>query len=206
MSMPIWGSILMLSLASSAFAERMPTLAEKFPEGLLTEDYGIVTEEDLKLNAWLGKTSPFNPKESSGGFCRWQCFPAKEVTPKVRTWKDEDSMGFADVIVTMCDLEIWANKKEDTQVFASRRAYEVAFCEEFKKSWRRLIRDEKAVCISGEYTGLQQPNKSHPTQYKLWTWDKVKTRKGCYTYFGGASSDCEVSHWTKQGYPGLRRD
>ena len=35
-------------------------------------------------------------------------------------------------------------------------------------------------------------------QVRNWIWDKVKTKKGCYSYFEG---ECDISHWKKLGYP-----
>lgn len=178
--------LLFLFVTQCAAADDIPVSARKYLGGLLTGDYGIVTEQDLASEASVGNPRPFDPKESSHGYFRWQCFPVKAVKLKVRTWRADDSMGPSNVIVTMCDLETWVEHDGKLEIYIGRRAKEVSYCREYMANWKRLTRGEKMVCLSGDYGGIYPPERRDtPLPYQLWTWDQIKSKKGCYSYFDG---------------------
>ncbi|MBA2654434.1 MAG: hypothetical protein H0U71_05155 [Gammaproteobacteria bacterium] len=55
------------------------TIKKKYPYTLLTEDYGILNENDLAVYARGKPLRPFN-LENSGAYNYWQCFPREKVT------------------------------------------------------------------------------------------------------------------------------
>ena len=48
-------------------------LKSKFPYALITEDYGILTSDDLEINGCIAKPTPFY--EDSISYPYWRCLP-----------------------------------------------------------------------------------------------------------------------------------
>lgn len=188
-----------LPLVMSIFLVQLQAV-EKFPEGLLTPDYGIITKDDLAINSWRTGVSPRNINSLQGGLYFWQCFPVKEAKPRVHTWQGPDGMSPSDLNFTMCSLEIRVERPGDVQIFGERRAYRVDRCRDFMKQWRKLTQGESYVCLNGEggdFTENAEKGLEKPVMH--WVWDQIKTAKGCHSYFG---SECDFSYWKRRGYPG----
>lgn len=144
-------------------------------------------EEDLAEDALTYVPQPYNPDTSRGRF--WQCFSPKNVKNKYHTWTDVQGIGRTARNVPFCDLEIVAERDGQTQLFGIRRAKEVDFCRYYIKAWRKLTRGESLVCFSGEHVHKEKDKiNGIEKDVHLWVWDKFKTHKGCYAYFGG--EDC----------------
>ena len=135
----------------------------------MTEDYGILSKEDLLYDIKLGIPN------------QWQCFPAKDITFNYDTWRDNDPMGRFDIIVTLCYFGIEVQTDKLSHVYIDRRARLVEFCEELHKEWKQLTLGESYLCLNGEPHGDEDKEKN-------WTWNKVKTLKGCLSLFEG---DCD---------------
>lgn len=82
---------------------------KKYPYPLLTEDYGILSENDLAAYTWGMKPRPFTEKEDSGGYNYWQCFPrdAISITLEDQGFSTED-VGWKD---TLSELKIEVRTK-----------------------------------------------------------------------------------------------
>lgn len=160
------------------------SLSERYPNRLITPDYGIVTADDLAYDVTQRDAVPYDPdKEWLTRY--WQCLPIKGIRPKYRTWRaDHTSYSFR--TITLCDLEIHVNGRDGRQIYSDRRAQPNQYCRDFDKQWRRLTKGEPIVCFNGDW-GIYESDKIDG-KYKSWTWNKIKTRKGCYSYFG----DCYV--------------
>lgn len=117
----------------------------------------------------------------------WRCFPIKDVEVKYRTWRDADPLGPYDVTVTMCDFEIWVNSQPFKNVYSGRRAKQVAYCNEFRAAWSKLTQGEEHICMDGDTLTKGEPEKDEDSKemFVSWTWDKIKTKKGCYSFFEG---------------------
>jgi len=158
---------------------------------LLTSGYGILTDEDLAINAWSGVGK------------RWQCFPVHAVKPEMRIWEDSDDINLIHQDFKLCSLQIRAVRNEELQIFGERRAYGIGRCHEFMKNWEMLIQGESFVCINGEREFMgEEIDGNIKKLIRHWTWDKIKTKKGCFGYFG---RECELSYWEDRGYPSLRK-
>ncbi|MBI2646722.1 MAG: hypothetical protein HYW85_06845 [Deltaproteobacteria bacterium] len=106
------------------------------------------------------------------------------MSPKYTTWRASDPMGAWDIIVTLCDLEIIIRHEKELQTYVDRRAHRVDYCQEFMAEWRRLTKGQSMVCLNGSGGGFYHQDEKKG-KYKLWTWEKFKTHKGCYSYFYG---------------------
>ncbi len=159
------------------------SLREQYPDGLLTDDHSMLGKEDLLYDIKQGNPRPYNISELQSGYYRWQCFPTKNVIFKFDKWRDSDPLGPSDIIVTLCLFAIEVKTDGFSHVYLDRRARRIEFCEEFQKKWKLLTANQDYVCINGEPDGLVGKQKS-------WTWNKVKTQKGCVSLFEG---DCDIS-------------
>ncbi len=134
-----------------------------------------------------GILSDFKTTKSERSPLEWRCFPIKDMEVKYRTWRDADSMGAYDVIVTMCDFEIYVISKSISHVYHGRRGKPVIYCDEFKAAWNKLTQGEEHICMDGETLTKGEPEEDQDSKkmYVSWTWDKIKTKKGCYSFWNG---------------------
>lgn len=121
----------------------------KHPYALLTEDYGVLTEQDLKISEFQGYPQPFN-ETVSPAYPYWQCFPKRQVTLKCRSWPDDQPGKF----LGEADIEIAAGKEHHGYGF--RRAWDIEFCQKRLNKWNQLAKGEEVICLSGEYAGLTE--------------------------------------------------
>lgn len=150
--------------------------------GLLTPDYGVITEDDLAYDACQREVTPYNPNEPLGSL-HWQCFDKNEVTAGYDSWRGNDGMGEWNKIYTMCTLEIRVRHGGELQLYVDRRAHRIGYCRDFVRAWRWITKNQTIVCLNGDGGGFNQDEKDG--KYKLWTWEKFKTKNGCYSYFAG---------------------
>ncbi len=96
-------------------------------------------------------------------------------------------MGRSDVIVTMCDFEIFVNSNPFPNIYVGRRAKQIVYCNDFRTAWNKLTTGEKYICMDGETLTKGEPEESKALKKKavIWTWDKIKTKKGCYGFWDG---------------------
>lgn len=163
-------------------------LRGKYPHGLLTDDFGILSEEDLLHDMKIGDATPYDIKSSVSRYPRWQCFPIKEVMFKYDKWKANDPLGSSHIIVTMCYFGIEARTGELTHIYIDRRARRLEFCQAKEKEWERLIQGQTHICLNGEADHLEGKKKN-------WTWVKAKTKNGCISLFEG---DCNTKNILKR--------
>ncbi len=178
-------SLVALSFDLLAFS----SLVERYPQGLLTKDYGILTEKDLVFDVekW-GELPQYDVTKSQPGHVRWQCFRTREANYSYSTWRDND--GPNNSMVTLCDFRIWIKSTEPAHHYYGRRAWPVENCRDFHQVWKRLTRGEEYICLSGHPNSLEKANKNEKYRnIKGWTWSKSKTKKGCHSYFVG---DCDL--------------
>lgn len=163
---------LLLSICSCKTSTTKPIYPNEKVEAV-NPDYGILSDTDKTRDG----SRPLG----------WRCFSIKDVKVDSRTWRDADSMGPSDVIVTMCDFEIWVNSKPFPNVYSGRRAKEVTYCNDFKDAWNRLTKGEEYICMDGETLTKGEPEEDKGLKKKIvsWTWDKIKTKKGCYSFWDG---------------------
>lgn len=117
----------------------------------------------------------------------WRCFPIKDVKIDYRTWPNTDPYEPQKVIETMCDFEIFVDSKPIPNKYHGRRGKPVSYCNEFKAAWKKLTQGEEHICMDAESWTQFTPEEDKTLKKKVmtWTWDKIKTKKGCYSFWGG---------------------
>lgn len=182
----MWKIIIILLLYinganASDNTKHLNELRSAFPYGLLTDDYGILTKEDLEINTCTAPAVPFSPE--SLAYPYWQCFETKRAKFECEGNKYDPTEKERVTI-----LVISAIRDGELHEYISRRVFSLATCRLFQRDWKKLLKNEHYVCISGSLNQIEK-NKSGKTW--SWTFDKYKTKKGCDSYFEG---DCSLRY------------
>ncbi len=165
------------------------SLKAKYPYARLTPDYGILDESDLWISEQNARPIPYS--EESIAYPYWQCFESSSYSFSCEDLGPDADEG------TMADLKIQiAMDSTRHEIFGGRRGIPVAECRQFAEKFKQILKDERRVCVSGlsphveskVVTGKQM-------QMRTWTFDRMKTRKGCVSYFEGY---CDVNYWKSQ--------
>ena len=165
-------------------------LQKKYPHGLLTDDYGILTEADLLCETERAVT-PYIIEDNSSPYQRWQCFETKKVLFKYSTWRD-DYTDFGRG-ATLCDYSFNVTDAAGIHhIYVARRAKELIDCRELFREWKNVRKNSKYTCLLGEPA-------SYENKEKGWIWGKTKTKNGCMSYFmGECDSEKKLKGYEKE--------
>lgn len=167
---------LLLIISSNLFAKSL--LQDKYQDGLLTDDFGVLKESDLQYDIKNGNPHKYEIQKTQGGYYRWQCFPIKNVKLNYTTWRENDPQGPSEEIINLYDFTLSIKGMAYDHVYIARRALSGYSFWKFYKEWRRTVDGEKYVCINAEPQALKGREKS-------WFWNKIQTKKGCISFFAG---------------------
>jgi hypothetical protein len=151
-------------------------ILKKYPHTLLTNDYGILKESDLKV---------YN-SSTQVGVNTWQCFPTAAVSVNY-----EDSDYDSDLKLRFAALKITVRLKGNiVHEYELTRGLPVDDCKDKQDLWRRLMRDEKYVCVGGGFVDYEEHVKRGTKQQIYgWIFDRIKTKKGCDAYHANCGYD-----------------
>ena len=172
---------------ASAKATHLETLKSHYPYGLIGDDYGILTEEDLAVNTCnTSQIAPFVEGKNMT-YSYWQCFPLTEAKMQC------DTLGF-DVVSKKetGHLEVEIQNAQGIQSYLARDAMDMRECKRYMQYWKQKTQGEKYVCVSGSYGRLEEITNGH--QEMDWIFDKFKTRKGCESH----RSECSLKEVSKE--------
>jgi len=179
-------------LISISLSASVDTVAARknYPYPLLTDDYGILNENDLAAYTWGMKPRPFSDKEMSGSYYYWQCFPRDTISITL-----EDT-GYSSKYVNRKDtlselkIEVWA-KHGVVHRYAMRAWQPFHRYEKEFHLWHKLMTGERYVCLAGSFDDKAQKIENGKTILVYsWTYKKIKTKKGCDGYW----DDCEPTY------------
>jgi len=160
-------------------------LKKKYPYTVVTEDYGILNATDL--NSHLDGVFP--PTEFPSGkhfFLYWQCFPRKDVRISLR------DIGYSSHNLDENDsaLTIEAYTEFATHQYGMRRDWPVTSNEENFNRYQKIMRAQKYICLEGTYFFYKDTvTDGKKRRIYYWTFEKMKTKKGCESYFVGGCHD-----------------
>jgi hypothetical protein len=158
-----------------------PALKQKYPYSVLTDDYGILTETDL--NSLLdGVFIPTELPSKKHFFLYWQCFPRKDMRINLK------DIGYSSYNIDENDttLTIEAYTPEGTHLYDMRRNAAASANIDVFQRYQKLVRGQQYICLEGTYffyKDVVTDGKKRRTYY--WTFEKIKTKKGCESYFVG---------------------
>lgn len=145
--------------------------------GILTDDYGIVTEEDLRKEAEIAEPQPI--MENFSPFMVWQCLPLIQVSTACDPTGDEivsNSPGMQPLLTIFDGHSLFE--------FSTRRPCEENACNAMINRWKYLFEGEEVACISASYDqDYPVSNKNPWTRYSTWTINRIKSKKGNWSYF-----------------------
>ena len=148
--------------------------------GLLTDDYGIVTAQDLvEEEDRCQDLEPFPPR---GGGCLqyWQCLPTKDVF-----------IGCEDISADLGGEDtrqavFWLKDGDEVHHYLTRRNFDLEACNGWKAKWEAVLAGEDVVCLSGEFINTENFDEhllSPPGTQFYWIIDRMKSRHGEWSYF-----------------------
>ncbi|HVE44861.1 MAG TPA: hypothetical protein VNC84_06985 [Gammaproteobacteria bacterium] len=185
--------LLLFSSQIGAVSVNTSTPSKKYPYSLLTPDYGILSENDLAAYAYGIKQHPFNERNGIDGHNYWQCFPRDRisVTLEDQGFSTED-VGWKD---TLSELIIEA--RTDSGVIHRYELRALGMFHLYEKElhqWHKLMKGEKYVCLSGNFVAVTPRTINGRTISEYgWIFDKIKTKKGCSSYWWNSCALSEIS-------------
>lgn len=173
------------SIALGATDNHLAELKSKFPYGLLGDDYGVLTMDDLAINACDAEPIPFAYDSRHHSYQYWQCFESKNISFSC------DSNGIPDEHEGVMALVIVKALINHTQhEYLERRFWPIKDCKDFLKDAAALLNGARYACISGSFIENKIDHSSHQTTG--WVFERLKTKKGCEGH------DCEFTKKFKQ--------
>lgn len=164
-----------VSILAAEVKTHLQELNKLFPYALLTDDFGILNKDDLKINQCIAMPTPFSEGRNSS-YPYWQCFETKNTKMLCagRKYSSEDKS-------RMTMLSIFGERNGDLNEFISRRPMKLKMCRLYQQDWAKLTKDEKYICISGDQ--LSSTFTTIGRKERNWIFDRYKTKKGCDSYF-----------------------
>lgn len=103
----------------------------------------------------------------------WICFDARQVTYRCgESWSDGG--------LRYSDLEVEGMLSGGIRHrFGPRHATEAVVCLVQRRDLRRVLSRARVACILGTNAGVD------PDGSKGWVWDRIRTDRGCYSWFPG---------------------
>jgi hypothetical protein len=152
-------------------------LKEKFPHGLLTDAFGILSKQDLQSNTCIAGPVPFSKEGKPVPYPYWQCFEVKKSRMFCEPGKYDSHEKAIMSILVLSEV-----RDDELHEFISRRPISLKSCRLYQKDWQKFTKNENYVCISGS-----EGDKEIKDTKTVWTWifGRYKTKKGCDSYFLG---------------------
>jgi hypothetical protein len=166
------------SLLADTQSSHLRSLRRAFPLGLLTADFGVLDQQDLKINSCIAEPTPFSQKNSASSYPYWQCFEIKKSCLNCE-------LGEYDPVEKALTAMLVVSGEKDGELheYISRRPMALESCRLFERDWQKFTHDEQYVCISGASASMETDN--HKKKW-VWIFGRYKTKKGCDSYFDGA--------------------
>ena len=176
--------ILIIWLGFIFDADAISTAAkQKYPYPLLTDDYGILTDNDIAAFTWGLKPRPFTSDKDSGEYTYWQCFPREFVYMTLEdTGSSSEDFGWRDSIGDL-QIRVWV-RPDLVHQYEMRAAETVSDFQKRFNHWRRLMKGEKYVCLAGNFSSrYKKIEDGRVKEIYAWIFEEMKTKKGCDSYF-----------------------
>lgn len=166
------------------------SLKQKYPNTVLTDDYGILNEIDLNSHLDGVKRPPVFLKKSSA-YIYWQCFARDSVRVRLEDLgfspeEDDESdikyNGENEAALTISVL----GKNHIVQKYTMWGRLPITLAESRFNEYLKLMKGEPYVCLAGSYMENQsQTPQRKKQQIDEWAFIKIKTSKGCIIYRNG---------------------
>jgi len=164
-------------------SSHLTKLKSKYPYGLLNNDFGVLTLNDLALNACRISPSPFVPGDLNP-YEYWICFESKKIIAicEDQEFSNEDGR-VGRVIVDAKDHEL-------TYHFLESRPWAIRDCRKFVTDVNHLVSRTTHACISASYIDEAVNDKGQKERGAV--FHRIKTLEGC------EGEECEFTEEIKQ--------
>jgi len=171
---------------------------QKYPYPLITKDYDILSENDLGSFTWGLPQKQFIATEgTTGPYNYWQCFPRENVMVTLSdTGQSSDELGWKNNVAYLkirVFTDKYMEKKTDIQhVYEMRTNLSITDYQKKFNKWLKLMKGEKYVCLAGHFVDLDKKVMNGRTWITYgWIFEKLKTKKGCDSYFDSCTPTYE---------------
>lgn len=176
---------ILLSVTYCIAYSTSPSSRTQYPNMLIGDHYGILNEKDLDLD---GKHVPFTGGGDSLYQSYWQCFLREQVSMTLidSGYPSEE----IENVDTLADLSIKVVAQPGVfHEYSMRRRVPTDEFEKRFRLWRELLRGELYVCLEGSAGTIEDRSVpgSHRKIVYSWIFEKIKTKKGCDSYFDPCS-------------------
>lgn len=158
----------------------------KFPNGLLSDDYGILSLNDLALNACRLKPPPFVPG-ATDSYEYWICFENKNILPTC----DDEGVDETEGHIGRVNVEV--RNQEITYQFFEPRPWPIRDCRNFVKDLKKIMKGTSHACISASSIAKEEENERGQME-RIGFLHRFKTLKGC------EGQECELTKKFKKEY------
>lgn len=174
------------AIAQYTNSDHLVEIKSKYPYGLLNDDYGVLTVNDLALNACHIKPEPFIPG-ALNPYEYWLCFDSKNV------WAVCDDQNFSNEDGRVGRVIVKAKNHKIAYHFIEARPWPIQDCKGFVKKLQSLVQGTSHACISASYISKEKNNERTAIFHRL------KTHMGC------EGEECVFTEKIKREYcPGLK--
>ena len=173
-------------LACGADNAHLAKLKSMFPNGLLSDDYWVLTLNDLALNTCRLKPPPFVPG-ATHSYQYWICFESKSVLPTC----DDEGVDETEGHIGRVNVE--ARSQEMIYQFFEHRPWSIRSCQSFVKDLKKIMKGTSHVCISASSITKEEKNERGQME-RIGFLHRFKTSKGC------EGEECELTKKFKKEY------
>lgn len=166
-------------------------LKQKYPNTVLTDDYGILNKTDLDSHLDGVKHPPEFSKRNSV-FIYWQCFPRNSIRVSLQDLgyspEDDDESDIKYNGENEASLSISVlSKNHIIHEYIVWGRLPITLAKKRFNEYLKLLQNEPYVCLAGSYTDNQSPRNE-------WAFIKMKTRKGCVAYHKNGCHYLDISN------------
>lgn len=178
-------------LNNSVIAQRtnsahLEELKSKYPYGLLSDDYGVLTVNDLALNACHIIPEPFT-LDALNPYEYWLCFESQTVLAVCEDQNFSNEDGRVGRVV------VEAKNHQIAYRFIESRPWPIQDCKSFVTRVKGLVHGVSHACISASYIRREKNNE------RTGIFHRLKTHLGC------EGDECVFTEKIKQEYcPNLK--
>lgn len=162
--------VLPIFLLNSSFSESLRP-------GMLTDDFGIVTEQDVEREAASIRLPDSNQVLTV--FPYWRCLRPEQVEMSCEDMNTEEPLGNP-IAAPRLSLVENGEKYE----YYTRRPWGLDACEETLLEWRKTITSEAVVCISASVDEVDESSTAAPwRRITFGEINRMKSHSGEWSYF-----------------------
>jgi hypothetical protein len=145
--------------------------------GLLTDDFGIVTQEDVEKEAAVIRLPEFVQVPTVYPY--WRCLWPEQVEMSCEEMNTEEPRGNP---IAAPRLSIVENGEK--YEYYTRRPWGRDACEETLLEWRKIVDSEAVVCISASIDEVDDSVSASPwRKVTFGEISRMKSREGKWSYF-----------------------